>query len=273
VNRFGSNYLLSGTTKGLMGQYLKQAQDVVITEINVSGLDSSYAKLSKNDSVTDLALEGDYALDESGDEVSWHEYTYTFPAALFADDAYYRVMLTSSDVAGNLSENLMEGKNEDRSGALNVAFAVDGTAPRASFGNVEGNAAYYGPSHRIDIHMGDNMEAESGALIVDGQRVAEWSQSEIDGEGSFSYDLGADHDSRMITLEVTDKAGNVTNTRIDNVFITNDIVRFVINTPAIFYPVLAGLIVLVSAAVLLIGRAIHKRNKRKQEELELLVTA
>lgn len=264
VNRYGSNYVLSNMTQSILGRYLKESPEVVVTEINVSGLESSQAKISKNDSVVTLN-EAQYVVDESGGDVSWHEYTYTFPSTLFAEDAFYRVLLTSNDRAGNLSENLMEGKNKDRTGALHISFAVDRTAPLASLGNIEGNSAYYAPTHRIDVFIDDNMAAEKGFLLVDGERVAQWDEEALGESGTFSYDLGASNDSRVITLEVADKAGNVTNTRVENVIVTNDLIRYVLNTPSIFYPVLAGVIVVVCAIGLVIGRFVHKRSKSKRE--------
>ena len=265
VNRFGSNYELSASTASLMGSYVKRGEAVSITETNVSGLASSSASIAHNDVVETLEPGVDYAVEEDGGQDAWSRYTYTFPADLFEQDGYYRVMLTSLDAAGSLSENLMEGKNGDRTSPLELSFAVDGTAPVAYLGNVDSSAAYYAPSQRIDVYAGDNMEASEAVLVVDGEPVKRWDAEALAAERAFSYDLPASEGARDVRLEVADRAGNVAAASAGGVLVTNNLSRYVLNTPAVLYPIVAGAVVLLSAAVLaamkLAGRRAARRNR------------
>ena len=248
VNRFGSNYQLSPDTAAFVGSYAKRGQSVVVTETNVSGLASSSVSLAHNDSVRTLSAEADYAVAQEGGQESWSRYTYTLPAELFSQDGYYRVMLSSRDVAGGLSENLMEGKNADRTAPLELVFAVDGTAPAVSLGNVEAGSSHYAPSQRVDVLAGDNMEAERAVLYVDGQARAEWGAEELAGSRMFDFSLPAADAPQTLRLETVDRAGNTASTEVRGVVVTGDLARYVLSTPAILYPLVAA-VILVPAAV------------------------
>lgn len=264
VNRFGSNYVLSETTKPLMGSYLQKPQEVVITETNVSGLASSSVRLAKNDSVRVLEAGEDYTLENNESQAAWSSYTYTLPEDLFAEDAYYRAMLASHDIAGNYSENLMEGKNASRDAALTINFAVDSTSPVAALSNIEQSTAYFGPGQRVDIFTNDNMEAESASLKVDGVQVATWDAEELATARSLTYDLPAASTAHAVKLEVKDKAGNTTLTQVSGVTVTSDWFRYVVNTPSILYPLIAGMILLVGVIILISGRLVYVRRKENK---------
>lgn len=264
VNRFGSNYVLSDKTKPLIGSYLRESEEIVITETNVSGLTASSVRMAKNDVVEALDAEEDYSVTTTGSQVGWSQYTYTLPAKLFDHDAYYRVMLASHDTAGNYSENLMMGKNAERDDALEVTFAVDGTSPVGSLENIETNLAYYGPSQRVDVFMSDNMEAQKASLVVNSVQVKEWDESELEGSRAFSYDLPAAEGTHEVKIEIKDKAGNTTVTHLDDIIVTNDWFRYVLNTPSILYPSIAGIILAVGLTAIFIGRAIGKRQRKRK---------
>lgn len=265
VNRFGSNYRLSDETRALMGTFVKKGQDVVVTETNVSGLAASSVSVVRNDEVRRLVEGVDYRMEAVGDQTSWSQYTYTLPASLFQEDGYYRVLLSSLDVAGSLSENLMEGKNEDRTDALEMAFAVDGTSPQASIGGVEGATAYYAPAQGVQLYAADNLEAESAELFVNGAQVASWDADQLAGTDPLGYDLPALDGARSVRLEVRDRAGNTTAVSADGIVVTNDLVRYVLESPAILYPIVAALIVVSGAALMMAARAMERRRQSGQD--------
>lgn len=263
VNRFGSNYELSKETSSLVGSYVKRGSDVVITETNVSGLESSAASVAHNDNLSVLEPGRDFSVKEEDGQGSWSRYTYTLPAHLFEEDGYYRVMLTSRDIAGGLSENLMEGKDANRTGPLELAFAVDGTAPVASLGNVESHTAYYAPDQRVDAYAADNMEPKSARLLVDGAEIASWSAEELAAGRTFAAKLAAADGAKDVRLEVVDRAGNVASTTADEVLITNNPMRYVANTPAILYPAIAGMVIVLAAVGFAAGRVASRRAARQ----------
>lgn len=73
---------------------------------------------------------------------------------------------------------------------------------------------------------------------------------------AFVYELAADEGSCTLKLEVTDKAGNTTTASAGDVVVTNDIVRYVFGTPAILYPLIAGVILLIGLLAIVISRLV-----------------
>ena len=268
VNRFGSNYSFSDMTKPCIGSYLKESQDIVIVETNVSGLKSSSVSVAQNDTVKNLVANEDFEFVEDTQN-GWAQYTYTLPAKLFEEDAYYRVMLASLDAAGNYNENLMHGKNSNRDDVFAVQFAVDSTSPTASLGNIKTNEIYFTPSQRVDVFMSDNLEAEKATLIVNSVRAAEWNAEDLAQGRSFMYDLPADEGSYTLKLEVVDKAGNVATTSVSDVVVTNDLVRYVLNTPAILYPLIAGVILTVGILIIIINRLVVRHKEKVKHRIAL----
>lgn len=264
VNRFGSNYRFDRGTRSAIGSYLKSPQDIVIVETNVSGLESSSIRMAQNDQVSTLSEDEHYRIEVTGSQESWSQYTYTLPAKLFTEDAYYRVMLASHDLAGNYSENLMKGKNADRDDAFEVNFAVDGTDPTASLKNAEEGTAYYGPSQQIDIFISDNLEADSARLMVNKAIVREWNAEELAADRAFTYDLTAADNAQNLQVEIRDKAGNISTYDLSDITVTRDWWRYVLSTPAILYPSIAGVILVIGLVGIIAGRVIGKRQKEKK---------
>lgn len=268
VNRFGSNYEFSHETQPLIGAWLQEPQEIVVIETNVSGLESSAARLSRNDSISALAESEDYATNALGSQAGWSRYEYVFPAELFEEDGYYRILLSSRDLAGNYSENLMMGKNAARDGAFEVLFAVDGTSPVASMGGISDGSTFFGPSQPLDVYVGDNMEMQSVTLYINEEPVRTWPADEALGQGVLACELPAGDVPDTVSLVATDRAGNAAVIEASDVLVTDDLLRYVINTPAILYPMIATLSVLAALAVALSARLIQKNRAEKPQESE-----
>lgn len=258
VNRFGSNYELSTETKRAVGSYMQKPEEIVVIETNVSGLESSRARISQNNAVSNLVDGEDYTTNLIGDQTGWTRYEYVFPAELFDEDAYYRMLLSSRDNAGNHSENLMMGKNATRDDVFEVSFAVDGTSPVASLGNVSDDATVFSPSHIVDVFAGDNMEMTEVTLYVNEQKIETWTADEFLSEGMQGYEIPASDIYNTVTLKASDRAGNTTTVNTSNILVTNDLFKYVVNTPAILYPAIAALSVLAALAVILTVRLVRK---------------
>ncbi|MCL2826201.1 MAG: Ig-like domain repeat protein, partial [Eggerthellaceae bacterium] len=268
VNRFGSNYLYAPATEPLIGSYLKSAQQVVVSEVNVSGLSSSEVKLARNDSVRTLSEGTDYTVEQSGGQGEWSYYTYTFPKALFEDDGYYRILLSSHDAAGNFSDNLMDGKNADRTGAFVVSFAVDNTAPIATFANLMSNTTAFAPSRTVEIYANDNLAAAKATLIVNNQVVRTWDEEELADALVLSYDLPASEGLYTVRFEVRDKAGNTTTVSADNILVTNNLFLYIISTPGVLYPLIAGLILVIGTGAVIVNRVLARKRKKVTKRVE-----
>jgi hypothetical protein len=261
VNRFGSNYLFSDATGSLNGTYLQSPQDVTVTEINVSGLDDSRTRieLARGTSVDDLQEGEDYWRQVSDDQ-GWSETTYTIPAAEFSQDGYYRVSLTSTDLAGNLAQNTMQDKNATRDADASIAFAVDATKPTGTIANVRPYGVYFGGDRDVTLISSDNLELDSETLVVDGDEVATWDAADM-ADGRTTWTLAADAHPHDITLVARDRAGNTSITNVAGVVAATDFIEYLKATPTLLFAVVAAAICIVGGIVIAIW-ALVRRHRR-----------
>ncbi|MGN0035439.1 MAG: Ig-like domain-containing protein [Coriobacteriales bacterium] len=263
VNRFGSNYVLMDGTDQIEGAYINQPRDVTVAEINVSGLDESktHAEITHDSRQESLVSGSDYTT-ETVPDAGWSETRYRFPARLFDADGYYRVFLTSTDLAGNLSQNTVDDKNENRDGEAVVDFAVDMTSPETSAYGVESGRSYLSPSLDMQVDAWDNLGLDKVALEVDGDEVVSWDGADA-SEGLKDWSLASDNSSHRITLTAVDRAGNVTRQPYDDVFVATDWIAYLLNTPAVLYPTIVGIIGVIAA--LGTGIVLGRRHSRATE--------
>ena len=265
VNRFGSNYILLGDSKSMPGSYLNEARDLQIAEINVSGLQTgkSHAELVHDSRTVQLSRGDDYTAEE-GTARGWSETLYTFPAKLFEEDGYYRVLLTSHDQAGNLSQNTMPAKDEKREGTAEVNFAVDTTSPSSTITGIESGGVYLQPNMQVEIDSRDNLAVRNARLLVDGTEVANWnSGNSLDIIAQ--HQLASDGKPHKISLETTDRAGNTRTTDYDNVVVAGDWIAFIRNTPELLYAAVASGIALIAGIA--IGAVMYARHRRNTESI------
>ena len=267
VNRYGSNYVLEDGGESMLGAYLSAPRDVVVKEINVSGLDTSlsHAEVVRDSRAESLSAGDDYEV-SAGDQGGWSETTYTFPARLFESDGYYRVLLTSVDAAGNLSQNMMDAKNASRDAAADISFAVDSTSPVAGLDGVESGGVYLQPQREVGADVRDNLAIERASILVDGEERANFDASALSSEYA-TWNLPADGEPHTVTLSAVDKAGNEVRVVYDDVVIAGDWIAYIRNTPELLYGSVAAIIALLagaagSAALIVRHRraTAHRRN-------------
>ncbi len=263
VNRFGSNYLYADDTARLRGSYVKTARDVVVTEINVSGLkdDETVVELVRNSEVETLVEGRDYII-EKGDDAGWSATTYTVPATTFAGDAYYRLILTSRDLAGNLSQNTMEDKDADRSGVASVAFAIDGSVPAVGFAGVTSYGLYFGPDRDALPIVGDNLELQGVTVQLDDDEPVDFTAEQVDA-GELSCMVPSDAQYHTVTVTATDRAGNATTSVAANVMVAADWGAFLSANPRILFAVVA--VALLTAGALVAALVLAVRHYRRGE--------
>lgn len=266
VNRFGSTYYFAPGSEGVQGAFLGKAQDVGVVEINVSGLktDMLRADLSQDDSSRELVPDEDYTIDPNRDDRGWSATTYTFPAALFEDDGYYRVALTSTDTAGRLSQNGMAGKGDGHQGEFPVSFAVDTTRPTAQLVGVEANGVYLDPSKTVIVDAGDNLAVDRVRVYQDDTQVGEWSGDDLSGGTPATLRLASDGVPHTYSIDAVDRAGNVVSVTCPHVVATGSIVTYVLNTPELLQlcvGVLVAALAVVAVVVYLVVRR-HRMTER-----------
>lgn len=269
VNRFGSTYLFEGDTSDIVGTYIKQAQDVEVSEINVSGLDtqdSSVVVSNGTTSETKTLGDGDYKK-ETVDDQGWSRTKYTLPASNFKDDGFYRVVLTSRDTAGNLSQNTMDNKNADRDGNAAIQFAVDGTAPVSSIAGVESGQHYIADSKDVHATSKDNLGIQTVTVSVDGVQRGQWSGDDFDPQTAV-VQLAADGDVHSVTVSTIDEAGNASTATYDGIVVASSQWQYLMRHQLVLVIVsFLALAIVLAAVVVIIAALRHRRNERKRQAL------
>lgn len=265
VNRFGSTYYFPNAESDVAGKFLDTARLVEIAEVNVSGLDMAQAHAEVvHDSRTQLLKAGEDYEAISGTDGAWSVTTYCFPRELFAEDGYYRILLTSHDLAGNLSQNTMDGKDSDREGAFEVGFAVDGTAPFAALSGVGSHGVYLDPQKHVPVDVHDNIELLEASLSVDGKPMQEWKGADVSAQAP-EFRMSADGKPHSYELTAIDRAGNKTVARYDDVVVTGDWLTFILNTPRLLFTAVGGGIF--TGAVVTAGAWAAWRHVKRTREL------
>ncbi|KFJ00008.1 Ig-like domain-containing protein [Bifidobacterium stellenboschense] len=260
ANRFGSTYVFTAGTQNLRGAFIKKSQPVTVSEINVSGLDQgkSHVVVAKDASAKQLA-DKDFTM-KTTDDKGWSRTEYTIPAKQFNEDGYYRVQLTSEDKAGNLSQNTMEKKDEDRKSNAEVNFALDTTAPTsAALGVTSGNVYLDQNGRNVGIDAKDNLQVASAEIAVDGETQATWNGNTL-LKSTPTFRLPADGARHEITVTTVDKAGNQSTAVYDNITIASNWWQYAMSTAWIRNTIIFGVIIVIAAIAGAIV-AISRRRK------------
>lgn len=261
VNRFGSTYELSRSLQKLNGSYVKEAGDIVLTEINPDALKNVKITLFKNNETMNLKEGENYKIQASGGNGEWYRYKYTIFKENFAENGVYRINVSSEDAAGNVAENTLDTKNQE------IGFGVDAEKPLLNITNLEDHQTY--PVEELTVLMTakDNLILSNLVVYLDGEDVpfVEWTAEEIaeilSGKGEFTFTVAGDSkEAHSVKIVAKDAAGNEEIAEIKDFYVTTDVfVRFFNNKP-LLYGSTATLVLLAGLALFLILK------KKKDEE-------
>ena len=234
VNRHGSVYLLNKELQNVVGKYFNEDgwakvndDNLVITEYNPTPL--------KDDAKLELYRDGTRVETYTGDALKklvsggdrgglgLYEYAYKLPAADFAEDGSYRVVLSSTDANDHKSGN-------DKTGA-EINFVIDTVSPEiVSISGLE-KRTVNAEEQPVGFHILDTYGLDSVAIRTagpDGAIVKEYiSQAKYDAqngklepyqqllpEGELDLTdeiiLIQNNTPYHVVISVTDKAGNTT---------------------------------------------------------------
>ncbi|MFD0704153.1 hypothetical protein ACFQY8_00065 [Alloscardovia venturai] len=270
VNRYGSTYKLSGSTAALRGKFVKSSGNIVVDEINVSGLQMDQSKvLVAHGEDSQILNTQQYSAVESDDK-GWSRTRYTIPERNFREDGYYRVILSSKDKAGNVNENTMDKKDSTRTKAVNINFAVDNTSPAVKAIGAKSHAVYYSAHGRtVTVQAQDNLKLDTVTLKVDGKRIGEWTGDELNAKVR-SYKLDSDAKDHDITLTAVDEAGNKTVASYSQMVVATNWWQYMkehaVMTLIFMFTSLLSLLVLIVVAVTLVIR--HRQLKYRRNPFE-----
>lgn len=267
VNRFGSTYVISDNTGKMLDQYLKSSKttDVKVTEINPSGLDDNKTSVELTRDTKNTTLKsGDNYTTDSDTSSGWSEYNYTVSKSNYDKDGAYRVLFHSEDAAGNSSENTMEGKNAKKSGAAaEINFAVDDTAPIASFVDLASNGKYEESSHKAKVSFEDNLKLSKAQIKVNGKTVATFTADQLEKSPIREFTLDGSSSKQDVTVVAWDAAGNKSKElKATGVLVTNDsFVLWMNNLPLMVGTIVA--IVVVAGGIYMVVAKKRKENEEK----------
>ena len=275
VNRFGSTYLISPATMAYLNTYIIAPRDVVVTEINPSGLKNgeTVLRLSRNlDWVQTLEEGRSYTVAPGSTAELWSSYVYTIPAASFTSDGFYRVNVRSIDLADNLSENTMDKKNHDRTAKAEINFALDTTKPTCSILGVDDNEIYIASSRDITLRVEDNMGWHYALLIINGQEVKRYDAKDGDISSVFQYALSDSDRAYDIELVVYDRAGHSNSDKKANISIIPNVVVEVVENTVLLNRIIVGAIFGVAAVVALFFIFFFRKKRKDKERIEFART-
>lgn len=267
VNRFGSTYVISDNTGKMLDQYLKSSKttDVKVTEINPSGLDDTKTSVELTRDTKNTTLKsGDNYTTDSDTSSGWSEYNYTVSKSNYDKDGAYRVLFHSEDAAGNSSENTMEGKNAQKSGAAaEINFAVDDTAPIASFVDLASNGKYEESSHKAKVSFEDNLKLSKAQIKVNGKTVATFTADQLEKNPIREFVLDGSSSKQDVSVVAWDAAGNKSKElKATGVLVTNDsFVLWMNNLPLMVGTIVA--IVVVAGGIYMVVAKKRKENGEK----------
>lgn len=261
VNRFGSTYEFGDVAKRFNSSYVKDAEDVVITEVNANALKNIRLTLFKNNQTIVLTEGTDYRMDVTGGNGNWYRYVYTIFKKNFKDDGAYRLNIHSEDGAGNVAENTLDTKGAE------LRFGVDKTAPNIVLLNLESHKTYAVDQMTAEVSASDNLLLKTVTVYLDdyNQPYRTWNEKEVAemaaGNQPYTFDISGDsihaHNVKVVT---TDAAGNEQTAEARGFFVTTNLwIRYYTNK-GLFFGTIGGVIGLAAFIVFLI---ILKRRQRE----------
>lgn len=269
VNRFGSTFrVLDADSYTENDGYLLEGRDVVVEEINVSGVESekhgvtvtegtSVSQLTLNETPQSTGYTIEAGTSEDPESNGWSVYTYRIPAGNFVRDGRYHVSVESEDLAANTntSSNYYD-REAGKTAAAEVDFILDTTDPVVMSLNIEDGAVYETGTYEGTFTVVENIGVREVEVLVDGEAV----EATDDGYGNYSFKVeSASFTPRSLSITATDLAGRTGSAGADDFRVTTDI--FELHLPW----VIAGIV----AAVVVAGGAIYFfviKPKRDEDE-------
>lgn len=261
VNRKGSSFTADENTGKLLEQYYVQSvgENIIIEEVNTDTVNNYIVKLNGEE----LNEGEDYTTSTAQNENEWAKRTYVISKQLFDGEGEYRITVESTDKTGTQAYSDVKG--------LNVAFAVDKTAPTVTVSGLENGGRYRVGEQTVTAMPNDDGGRLYGlkAVVLDqnGNEISVRFEksgdellnylSENSGKVTFTVPEGLENRVRIIC---TDSAGNEYNNEYTRVTVSQSSwVIYYANKP-LFYGSIGAVVAVAAAIVILIA---SKKKKKK----------
>lgn len=178
VNRFGSNFIILNAQDYEDG-YLAEPQEILVQEINVSGVQSEKHGVSVTHGLSTENLQANgygtpdsdgYYIAAGSDGSGWSSYLYHVGSGNFKEDGNYHVVVNSTDTANNLnnSANYYDPEKHDSSDA-EVSFILDTADPFIDGLNVSNGGLYDANNTVVGFNVVDNIGCKEVKVKLDGE--------------------------------------------------------------------------------------------------------
>lgn len=247
VNRYGSVYHLSSYAKSINGTYVKDADKIVLEEINPDQLSDCNLKVVRDNDPIALKNE-DASIEKKHDK--WYKVTYTVNASALKEEGTYRIITSSKDTAKHTSSNDMSKKK------ASISFGVDTTKPNILISNIEGGKVYAQDGRTATVLVKDNLLLQSAKIYVNDNLIKEYDEKVPE---KIDIPLDQKDEAQSIHVIVKDAAGNESEITMDNIYVTTNLwIRFIHSVPAMATAGGVSLAVILAAVIVL-----RKRIKAK----------
>lgn len=217
VNRFGSTFrVVDADAYRQNNGYLTCAREVVVEEVNVSGVASEEhgATVTQGTSVRELERteepeETGYAICEGVSEAEgsrgWALYRYVIAAGNFMGDGRYHVSVRSSDLAENVNTSSgFYDRAVNGEAAAEVSFILDETDPVICGLSVNDGDVIEADEYEGTFRVVENIGVADVKVFVDGQEA----MAKGDEYGNYSFRVKkAAFTDRELEIVATDLAG------------------------------------------------------------------
>lgn len=240
VNRYGSVYHLSSYAKLINGTYVKDADKIILEEINPNQLSDCSLKVIRDNDPIKLKTE-DTSIQKKHDK--WYKVTYTVNASALKDEGTYRIITSSKDTAKHTSSNDMSKKK------ASISFGVDTTKPNILISNIEDGKVYAQDGRTATVLVKDNLLLQSAKVYVNDNLAKEYDEKVPE---KIDIPLDQKDEAQSIHVIAKDAAGNESDITMDHIFVTTNLwIRFIHSVPAIATVGGISLAVILAAVVIL----------------------
>lgn len=266
VNRFGSTFrVVDADAYRQNNGYLTRARDVVVEEVNVSGVASEEhgATVTQGTSVRELERteepeETGYAICEGVSEAEgsrgWALYRYVIAAGNFMGDGRYHVSVRSSDLAENVNTSSgFYDRVTNGEAAAEVSFILDETDPVITGLSVNDGDVIEADEYEGTFRVVENIGVADVKVFVDGQEA----MAKGDEYGNYSFRVKkAAFTDRELEIVATDLAGRTGEAGAKGFRVTTSILEL--------HPVwVAGIVVAILACLAEFVLVRHRYSERR----------
>lgn len=235
VNRFGSTFrVVDADAYRQNNGYLTCAREVVVEEVNVSGVVSEEhgATVTQGTSVRELERteepgETGYAIREGVSEAEgsrgWALYRYIIAAGNFMGDGRYHVSVRSSDLAENVNTSSgFYDREANGEAAAEVSFILDETDPVICNLSVNDGDVIEADEYEGTFRVVENIGVADVKVFVDGQEA----MAKGDEYGNYSFRVKkAAFTDRELEIVATDLAGRTSEAKAAGFRVTTSILE------------------------------------------------